>query len=161
MAQIPYSKLSNLRSGMTVWRVFGFMDDNGNIDSLSASEYHVTGKRVLHHHSSNFKGSGTMKMVWRRFESLKGQYRPSWMYNGRTHFLNDLHGYGCFSTRRSALRFVAEVKAGLHPDILEAMKDHRDFTKELDAMSSAHSHDSDDDFVSEMDSPSHHNMMGD
>lgn len=169
MAQIPFHKLRNLRSGMTVWRVFGHMDDDGNIDGLHAEEYHVMGKRVLHHHSGCDKGFGTMLMHWRRFESLSVRNRPTWMYGSRVHFLNDLHGYGCFDTRRSALRFVAEVKAGLHPAILEEMEQHRDNMNELGIATEEHDReyifndlDGDpDEYREEMDSPSHHNMHHD
>ena len=135
MARIPYHKLRNLRSGMTVWRVFGHLNkDNDNIKWLEAEEYHVLGKRVLHHHAGCRKGSGTMRMHWKRYESVQAGRRPSWMYRGRVHFLNDLEGYGCFDSRRSALRFVAEIKAGQHPEITAAMKRHREDMAFLDKM---------------------------
>lgn len=156
MAQIPYNKLRNLRSGMTVWRVFGHMDDDGNIDGLYAEEYHVVGKRVLHHHGGCGKGSGTIRMDWKRFESLRAGRRPLWMYGGRAHYLNDLHGYGCFDTRRSAERFVAEVKAGLHPEIVEEMERHRDDMADMNTDMDEY-----DEMPLEMDSPSHHDMYRD
>jgi len=117
MARIPYSKFQNLRSGQTVWRVWGHMRKDGTLD-INAMQTPIIGKKIL------FKLSGDYyapMMVWKRFEKTDVMHRGTWMYSV-ARFLNDLDGIACFDTKRSADRFVKEVKEGLHPKVVKDMR---------------------------------------
>lgn len=145
MARIPYSKLKNLRSGQTVWRVCGHMLKDGSID-ISVETRHICGKKVLYNLG---KHGGyrhqSMLMVWKRAESLRWPDKPDWMY-AQVNFLNDLQGLSCFDSRRSAERFVKEVHAGLHPEIIESMELSRKLDDIFDSAEYHYYNHSDEDY---------------
>lgn len=135
------NKLQKLRAGQMVWRVLFWVSDNGETQTLahSITPTWLVGKKVLHwfrHHDTGALQWSAMRMELPNCEVWK--YR-SGMSTAR--FLDDLQGNGAFSSRRHAERFVEEVYAGLHPEVVE-----KEFERhEMDMMFESYRDDYNDD----------------
>jgi hypothetical protein len=120
MKSLIHEKLLKLRSGHTVWRVWGHANEFGEVHAY-ASRYVVLGKKVHHVFS---KGEGyahiSMKMVCVRPEI--GFMDEGWRNReNRVHFLSDMQGLRCYHSQRAAERFVKEVNDGLWPEITQML----------------------------------------
>jgi hypothetical protein len=111
-------KLNALRSGQTVWRVWGHAHLNGSIQ-VSAERYIILGKKVTHVFSAG------EEFVWTSLKMVCARPEPDFLTAGwknreyRARFLSDLHGLGCFLSARAAQRFANEINAGLHTEITD------------------------------------------
>lgn len=116
--RIPDKKLLKLRSGHTVWRVLFYINSSGDFTHY-VDQTPVLGKKVLHRFgelNDEDRPWFSLKMVCRKFK-----YKDCAQVAGQrcAHFLEDLKGHGCFSSYRSAQRFVKEVYDGYHPELVE------------------------------------------
>jgi len=128
--RLSYNKLAKLRSGNTVWRVLFLVMRRGEFIPY-IEETVVLGKRVLHRFSD---GYSSMKMECKRPEmpyySWEGSGKPA----TRAHYLADLAGDGCFTSRRQAQRFVDEVMDGRHPEVSERILVRDEMDRLFDSM---------------------------
>lgn len=142
-----YRQLSKLRSGQEVWRVMFYVQDGAVKGEVT--RYAVLGKRVLHWFSDLDTGHpqwSSIRMECRRVEQSRQQGTYFDRRENTARFLNDLLGFGAFSQRDQAERFVREVESGLHPQVTEqAFEDDR-WSREMADMLDRHLDDYPEDY---------------
>jgi len=137
--------LLKLRSGQTVWRVWGFAYEDGSF-GVSATRHVVLGKKVLHWFSAGFS---SMRMVCKRPEI---SFLDEQAWRNREHrvsFLSDVQGLGCFRSARAAARFAEEVNNGLHPAITEYLFRNLEDDELLNSYDDTMSYFEDEDYAEE------------
>ena len=100
-------QLQKLVSGNTVYRTL-VMWSNRYGYSFHVEQVQLKGKRFV----TILYGSSLIKV---------GKINPNsktLSFDFSSWFLSDLHGSGCFKTRKQAEKFMQECKDGLHPDVL-------------------------------------------
>lgn len=123
--RLSIEKLKKLRSGNCVWRTLFHVNTEGGITG-TVTACHVLGKKTLHWFdawSDEYPRRSSIRM------NLKG--KTDFHHRNReysVHFLEDLRGSGCFTSKKQADKFVREVLEGLHPDV----SNHTYWLNELD-----------------------------
>lgn len=129
-----HKQLLKLRSGQCVWRVLIRVGQDGNL--VGDIERHaILGKKTTHWFplADKKKGWASILMKCMRVEAEKLQpYSHKENRETVARFLGDLAGDGAFSTRKHAERYVAEVLAGLHPEVEERIRWQDEMDRELD-----------------------------
>lgn len=131
MARLNHEKLNALRSGQTVWRVWGHANGSGEVH-VDADRYIVLGKKVLHWFSRGEEYShSSLRMVCARPEPMPWQ--EGWDHREqRAHFLTDLQGLGCFTSYRAAQRFAKDINEGRYPEITQSLIEQYEDDKAFD-----------------------------
>jgi hypothetical protein len=114
---LSIKQIQKLRSGQTVWRVWGLARHDGTF-SVEAERHVLLGKKVSYRLSENHYST---EMVCKRpWPSVMDE--AAWRNREtRAMYLSDLQGLGCFRSVRAAERFVKEVNADMHPDITDLL----------------------------------------
>ena len=138
MGALSHKKLNALRSGQTVWRVWGHANMQGEVH-VDVDRYIVLGKKVLHWFSKGEEyAHSSFLMKCARPELVPWQ--EGWdNRETRARFLTDLEGLGCFTSYRAAQRLAKDINEGRYPEItqylIERDQDDRafdDFLNEVD-----------------------------
>lgn len=120
MGALSYKKLDALRSGHTVWRVWGHSNEQGVI-TVDVTRYFVMGKKVLHWHSKENGGHSALRMISSKVDlsSPESYIEDTRRGDNRARFLGDLRGLGCFRSVRQAERFAKDINEGRYPEIVQ------------------------------------------
>lgn len=128
MSSLSIKNLLKLRSGQTVWRVWGYASHTGEI-RVEVSRYAVLGKKVLHWFS---KGPDYPHSAMRMEHRRKHKFEDNFQNENYARFLADLLGFGCFSSMRAAHRFANDITAGLYPNITNFMIQSEENDRQMD-----------------------------
>lgn len=136
--KLSYNQLNKLRSGQTVWRVWGtvingepgqgeenrtlklpFTDKYGDVYLYMYMERVVILGKKQNYWISRASGDGKFRLGTRmilpkRLEA--SEYGNDFRY---ARFLSDMHGTAAFTKQHQAERFIAEILDGLHPEIVQ------------------------------------------
>jgi hypothetical protein len=119
---ISYEKLQKVRSGQTVYRVWGWPLREGGFH-VYVTKMQFIGKRTKNQKA----GYGKPDFV---FKNRNGN-KP--LNDGLQTYINSAEGIRCFDTLRKANKYIAEVKMGFHQiDLRKCAKYH----EELDILDS-------------------------
>ena len=150
-ARISYDKLNNLRSGNTVWKVYGNARRSatgGHTYTINVVQLTFVGKK---YNNRLLLGSQDSFLIARTTEHLdvavdgdgkrikryvSSSYKDSFgtlvafsldgdVYQsaGIGRYLSDAHGFACFTSRRAAIRYAVAVLNGRYTELIERMED--------------------------------------
>jgi len=117
--KLTESDFSRLKSGQTFWRTW-FTICNGKI-MPHVRMTRIAGKRVSKYHSVHQEGYPAVQFY------CKNQALTEY-----SRFISDMKGLGCFWTKKSCDRFVAEVLSGKHPAVQQKIAYYSKLMNKLD-----------------------------
>lgn len=117
---ISSEKLQKVRSGQTVYRVWGWPLRDGGFH-IYASKMQFIGKRI----KKSASDCGIPDFVFKK----RNQDIP--LNDGLQTYISGAEGIRCFGTLRKANKYIAEVKMGFHQVDLYACYDYH---KQIDAL---------------------------